>query len=55
MDRRSWLWRRKSSEKSPGETESSGSISSLSERFSDDQVGNGGIITVLQLTLISPF
>ncbi|KAK7318401.1 hypothetical protein RJT34_03101 [Clitoria ternatea] len=38
MDRRNWLWRRKSSEKSPGETESSGSISSLSERFSDDQV-----------------
>ncbi|KAG5041328.1 hypothetical protein JHK82_013437 [Glycine max] len=38
MDRRSWLWRRKSSEKSPGETESSGSISSLSERFSDEQV-----------------
>ncbi|KAI5582532.1 hypothetical protein BDE02_07G092200 [Populus trichocarpa] len=38
MDRRSWLWRRKSSEKSPGETDSSGSISSRSERFSDDQV-----------------
>ncbi|KAM7523505.1 hypothetical protein LguiA_013407 [Lonicera macranthoides] len=38
MDRRSWLWRRKSSEKSPGETESSGSISSHSERFYDDQV-----------------
>ncbi|CAK9137919.1 unnamed protein product [Ilex paraguariensis] len=37
MDRRSWLWRRKSAEKSPGETESSGSISSHSERFSDDQ------------------
>ncbi|KAK9292072.1 hypothetical protein L1049_020027 [Liquidambar formosana] len=37
MDRRSWLWRRKSSEKSPGETESSGSISSRSERFSDEQ------------------
>ncbi|XP_075479469.1 filament-like plant protein 3 [Primulina tabacum] len=38
MDRRSWLWRRKSSEKSPsGETESSGSMSSHSERFSDDQ------------------
>lgn len=36
MDRRSWLWRRKSSEKSPGETESSGS--SHSERFYDDQV-----------------
>ncbi|KAI3814377.1 hypothetical protein L1987_19130 [Smallanthus sonchifolius] len=39
MDRRSWLWRRKLSEKSPGETESSGgSISSHSERFSDDQI-----------------
>lgn len=44
MDRRSWLWRRKSSDKSPGETESSGSgsgsvsISSPSERFSDDQL-----------------
>ncbi|PIN24247.1 hypothetical protein CDL12_03014 [Handroanthus impetiginosus] len=38
MDRRSWLWRRKSSEKSPsGETESSGSLSSHSERYSDDQ------------------
>ncbi|XP_010242807.1 PREDICTED: filament-like plant protein isoform X2 [Nelumbo nucifera] len=37
MDRRSWLWRKKSSEKSPGETESSGSISSHSERCSDDQ------------------
>jgi chromosome segregation ATPase len=37
MDRRSWLWRRKSSEKSPGETESTGSVSSHSERFSDDQ------------------
>ncbi|KAG2716084.1 hypothetical protein I3843_03G110400 [Carya illinoinensis] len=37
MDRRSWLWRRKSSEKSPGETESSGSLSSHSERFSDEQ------------------
>ncbi|KAF8405715.1 hypothetical protein HHK36_007792 [Tetracentron sinense] len=39
MDRRSWLWRRKSSEKNPGETESSGSISSHSERYSDDQKG----------------
>ncbi|OAY33239.1 filament-like plant protein isoform X2 [Manihot esculenta] len=38
MDRRSWLWRRKSSEKNPGETDSTGSISSHSERFSDDQV-----------------
>ncbi|KAI3717610.1 hypothetical protein L1987_69337 [Smallanthus sonchifolius] len=36
MERRSWLWRRKSSE---GETESSGgSMSSHSERFSDDQI-----------------
>lgn len=50
MDRRSWLWRRKSSEKSPGETESSGSISSLSERFSDDQA----VYQCFQLTLISP-
>ncbi|XP_072981299.1 filament-like plant protein 3 [Typha angustifolia] len=32
MDRRSWLWRRKSSE-----TESSGSVSSNSERYTDDQ------------------
>ncbi|GMJ08634.1 hypothetical protein HRI_004532600 [Hibiscus trionum] len=39
MDRRSWLWRRKSTEKSPGETDSTspGSISSHSERFSDEQ------------------
>nr|CAD1832790.1 unnamed protein product [Ananas comosus var. bracteatus] len=38
MDRRSWLWRRKPSEKSTGgETESSGSPSSHSARFSDDQ------------------
>lgn len=38
MDRRSWLWRRKSGGGGGGgETESSGSISSLSERFSDDQ------------------
>ncbi|KAF9603512.1 hypothetical protein IFM89_036785, partial [Coptis chinensis] len=38
MDRKSWLWRKKSSEKSPGETESSGSMLSHSERYSDDQV-----------------
>lgn len=42
MDRRSWLWRRKSSEKSPGETESSGSVSSYSERYSDDKVLSAG-------------
>ncbi|XP_015695140.2 filament-like plant protein [Oryza brachyantha] len=35
MDRRSWLWRRRSSEKSPAETESS--VSSPSERLSDEQ------------------
>ncbi|KAH7567899.1 hypothetical protein JRO89_XS07G0180600 [Xanthoceras sorbifolium] len=38
MEKRKWLWKRKSSERSPGETESSGSISSHSERYSDDQV-----------------
>ncbi|KAF2296725.1 hypothetical protein GH714_001459 [Hevea brasiliensis] len=37
MEKRKWLWKRKSSERSLGETESSGSISSHSERFSDDQ------------------
>ena len=40
MEKRKWLWKRKSSDKSPGETESSGSISSHSERYSDDQVCN---------------
>ncbi|URE03085.1 hypothetical protein MUK42_19236 [Musa troglodytarum] len=35
MDRRSWLWRRKQSDRSPGETESSGSASS--EMHSVDQ------------------
>uniref|UniRef100_A0A0A9FPF9 Filament-like plant protein n=1 Tax=Arundo donax TaxID=35708 RepID=A0A0A9FPF9_ARUDO len=37
MDRRSWLWRRKSSDKNPGESDSSGSMSSHSERYFDDQ------------------
>ncbi|XVF64568.1 hypothetical protein PTKIN_Ptkin09bG0179100 [Pterospermum kingtungense] len=37
MEKRKWLWKRKSSERSPGETESSGSISSHFERYSDDQ------------------
>ncbi|WCJ44665.1 Filament-like plant protein [Euphorbia peplus] len=37
MEKRKWLWKRKSSERSPGETESSGSVSSLSERYSDEQ------------------
>ncbi|CAN6211726.1 unnamed protein product [Urochloa humidicola] len=35
MDRRSWLWRRKSTDKSPAETETS--ASSASERLTDDQ------------------
>lgn len=38
MDRRSWLWKRKSSDKSPGESDSSGSASSHSEPYFDDQV-----------------
>lgn len=38
---RKWLWKKKSSEKSSGgETESSGSVSSHSERCSDEQVGS---------------
>ncbi|OMP06548.1 hypothetical protein COLO4_08076 [Corchorus olitorius] len=37
MEKRKWLWKRKSSDRSPGETESSESISSHSERYSDDQ------------------
>ncbi|KAL4280392.1 hypothetical protein GQ457_03G032550 [Hibiscus cannabinus] len=37
MEKRKWLWKRRSSERSPGETESSGSLSSHSERYSDDQ------------------
>jgi len=38
MDKKRWLWKRKSSEKSPDETESSGSVSSHSGRYSDEQV-----------------
>ncbi|XP_027940813.1 filament-like plant protein 1 [Vigna unguiculata] len=37
MDKKRWLWKRKSSEKSPDETESSGSVSSHSGRYSDEQ------------------
>ncbi|KAF1002862.1 filament-like plant protein [Apium graveolens] len=37
MEKRSWLWKKKSSEKSPGDTDSSGSISSHSERYSGEQ------------------
>lgn len=35
MEKRKWLWKKKSLERSPGETDSSGS--SLSERYSDEQ------------------
>ncbi|CAL5098107.1 unnamed protein product [Urochloa decumbens] len=37
MDRAGWLWRRKSSDKSPGGSDSSLSVSSHSEQCSDDQ------------------
>lgn len=37
MDRQSWLWGRTSSDKSVEETESSGSVSSYSERYSEEQ------------------
>ncbi|CAI9754376.1 unnamed protein product [Fraxinus pennsylvanica] len=37
MEKRKWLWKKRSSEKSPGDSESSGSISSHSERYSDEQ------------------
>ncbi|KAG2701122.1 hypothetical protein I3843_06G029300 [Carya illinoinensis] len=36
MEKRKWLWKRKPSDKSPFESESSRSISSHSERYSDD-------------------
>ena len=44
MDRAGWLWRRKSSDKSPGGSDSSMSVSSHSEQCSDDQVQNHAII-----------
>ncbi|XP_027338598.1 filament-like plant protein isoform X2 [Abrus precatorius] len=37
MEKKRWLWKRKSSEKSPGEAESSGSAMSHSERHSDER------------------
>uniref|UniRef100_A0A0E0MK56 Uncharacterized protein n=1 Tax=Oryza punctata TaxID=4537 RepID=A0A0E0MK56_ORYPU len=37
MDRTSWLWRRKPSDKSPGGTENTVSVLSHSEHYSDDQ------------------
>lgn len=40
MEKKSWLWKRKSSDRSPGETESSTSVSSHSESNSDEKVPN---------------
>ncbi|KAL0917643.1 hypothetical protein M5K25_012720 [Dendrobium thyrsiflorum] len=37
MDHQSGIWRRKASEKNLGESDSSGSVSSYSERYSDEQ------------------
>ncbi|XP_073294720.1 filament-like plant protein [Primulina huaijiensis] len=37
MEKRTWLWKRKSSERSPGESDSSGSFSLYSERSLDEQ------------------
>ncbi|XP_011074845.1 filament-like plant protein [Sesamum indicum] len=37
MEKRKWLWKRKSSERSPGESDNSGSFSSHSERYSGEQ------------------
>ncbi|XP_009764835.1 filament-like plant protein isoform X2 [Nicotiana sylvestris] len=37
MEKRNWLWKRRPSEKSSAETESCGSLSSHSERHSDEQ------------------
>ncbi|KAL1533615.1 filament-like plant protein [Salvia divinorum] len=37
MEKKKWLWKRRASERSPGESESSGSFSSPSERYSDEQ------------------
>ncbi|OMO52027.1 hypothetical protein CCACVL1_29420 [Corchorus capsularis] len=51
MDRRSWLWRRKSTEKSPGETDSSaGSISPYYERFFDEQASTTHSSQSLEIT-----
>lgn len=38
MEKRKWLWKKKPSDRSPGETDSSGSLSSHSERCSDEQL-----------------
>ncbi|CAA3009886.1 Hypothetical predicted protein [Olea europaea subsp. europaea] len=37
MEKKKWLWKKRFSEKSPGESDSSGSISSHSERYSDEK------------------
>ncbi|KAK9080236.1 hypothetical protein SSX86_001912 [Deinandra increscens subsp. villosa] len=42
MEKKSWLWKRKSSDRSPGETESSTSVSSHSESNSDEKADQEG-------------
>ncbi|KAG6432611.1 hypothetical protein SASPL_104192 [Salvia splendens] len=37
MEKWKWMWKRRPSERSPGESESSGSFSSPTERYSDEQ------------------
>lgn len=44
MDRAGWLWRRKSSDKSPGGSDNLVSVSSHSEQCSDDQVQHHALI-----------
>jgi hypothetical protein len=53
MDRRSWLWRRKSPDKSSAETETS--ASSASERFTDEQVWNNINHPLFFPSLLLPF
>lgn len=51
MEKRKWPWKKKSSERGGGESESSESISSHSERFSDEQVHLSSIF-FLRLTCL---
>jgi len=53
MDGAGWLWRRKSSDKSPGGSDSSLAVSSHYEQCSDDQVQHHALICVLYIFFIS--
>ena len=55
MDRAGWLWRRKSSDKSPGGSDSSLSVSSHSEHCSDNQVQHHALICVLYIFLFHQY